>query len=164
MKKLLCVVSLVAIIGVNTVFADYPSGLGIGIQGGTGSAWRGGDPTAGAALSLKVPGIPIFWAIDLDFNPFGIGISGDYYIIHNALVSNIGLDWYLGVGVGVNLSGFDNELGLGIVGRIPIGLSWQPIDLLEIYLQVVPSLGFSILPKLDDRGGWGGAIGIRIWL
>ena len=165
MKKLLLVFALAAIIAAGTAFADHPGGLGIGVQGGVSGQWIGGT-FGGGALSLKVPSLPIFWAVRFDISSgyTGLGISGDYYLIDDKLVPDIGLHWYLGVGGSLGLGFANDYVGLGVGARIPIGLSWQPIPLLEVFLQVVPSLGLNIVPNIGLGGGWGGDIGIRIWL
>jgi len=172
MKKLFLILVLGTILIAGTAFAEYPGGLGIGVQGGGGGGWEGGGfgVYRGAALSLKIPGVDIFWAIDLEAsnNWFHLGVSGDKYLMHSALVPSIGLDWYLGLGVGVGVAtwtgGGNSDLGLSVVGRLPLGLSWQPIDLLEIYLQIVPSLGVQISPDFYfPAGGWPINIGIRLW-
>jgi hypothetical protein len=163
MKKIFFVI-LVAFLATGAVFADHPGGFGIGVQGGGSSSWSGGGFGSGAALSLKLPSIPIFWAVNMSFGNgyFGLGLSGDYYFIDSQLVKT--LHWYLGGGLGLGLWGFGDALGLGVSARLPIGLSWQPIPLLEIFLQVVPSLGVSILPDFHfPYGGFGGDIGIRLW-
>jgi hypothetical protein len=165
MKKIFFVVVLVAVLATGTAFADHPGGLGIGVQGGWSGGWGGGGWGA-ASLSLKVPSLPIFWAIRMDLweSGFGLGVSGDYYFIDSALPIPT-LHWYLGFGVGVGLWGFSDTFGLGASARLPIGLSWQPIKLVEIFLQVVPNLGVQIAPSFHfPYGGWGGDIGIRIWL
>jgi hypothetical protein len=148
MKKVVLMI-LVAVFATGVVFADHPSGFGIGVQGGGSTSWSGGGFGGGAALSLKLPSLPIFWAVRMDIgnDAFGLGISGDYYLIDDALIPAAGLHWYLGLGVGVGLWGFNDTLGLGVSGRLPIGLSWQPIPLLEIFLQVVPNLGAAVLPE-----------------
>jgi len=168
MKKVVLVLVLFAILATGTVFADHPNGKwGVGIQGGTSGDWDGGGHLHnGGALSLKIPSVPIFWAVRLDiFNDyFSLGISGDKYLIDKLLVKEIGLGWYLGLGVGVGIGIGDDDLALGVSGRLPIGLSIQPIDLLEIFLQIVPQLGVSIMPSFHfPYGGWGGDIGIRLW-
>ncbi|MCL2721880.1 MAG: hypothetical protein FWD47_11150 [Treponema sp.] len=167
MKKLLFVLILAAIITTGTAFADHPNGLGIGVQTGTFGTWSGyGGYTPNVALSLKVPSLPVFWAIRLDIYDgyFGLNVAGDYYLIDNVLVRDIGLHWYLGVGVGVNL-GISDPLIFGAAVRLPIGLSWQPIPLLELFLQLVPNLGLQVLPSVHfPYGGWGGDFGIRLWL
>jgi hypothetical protein len=148
------------------VFADHPSGFGIGIQGGASTSWDGGGFLGGGALSLKLPSMPIFWAVRMDIGVggFGLGVSGDYYFIDSPLVPDINLHWYLGFGVGVGLWGFDDKFGIGVTGRVPVGLSWQPMPLLEIFVQLVPSLGVQIAPEFHfPYGGWGGDLGIRLW-
>jgi len=165
MKKAVLCLALFTIFATGAVFADHPGGFGIGIQGGYSGYWDGGGFGNGA-LSLKLPGLPVFWAIRMDIveGYFGLGVSGDYYLIDSKLVPAIGLNWYLGVGGALGLSLYSNWLGLGVAARLPIGLSWQPIQFLEIFLQVVPSLGVSILPGFHfPYGGWGGDIGIRVW-
>jgi len=164
MKKFVLVFVLAAVIATGAAFADHPSGFGIGVQGGGGGGWGGGF-APGFALTLKLPSVPIFWAIDLDLyqDYIGLKVAGDYYLIDNVLVSQVGLHWYLGVGGYVGLGIGDDYLGLGVGARLPIGLSWQPVSLLEIYLQVVPSIGVNILPEIGLGGGWGGNLGLRLW-
>ena len=169
MKKTLFVFVLVAVLATGTAFADHPSGLGIGVQGGGNGNWgTSGYGHSNLALSLKVPSLPIFWAISASIGEkhFGTGVSGDYYLIDSNIVPSIGLHWYLGLGVGVGLWGFNDKLGLGASGRLPIGLSWQPpsVKILEIFLQVVPNIGVQVLPDFHfPYGGWGGDLGIRLW-
>jgi hypothetical protein len=157
MKKLFFVI-LIAVLATGMAFADHPGGFGIGLQGGYGGL--GG----GAGLTLKFPSLPIFFSIDgISAGSYGFYISGagDYYFIDDEIVKT--LNWYLGAGVGVGI-GLGDPLHLAVSGRIPIGLSWQPIKLLEIYLQVVPQIGLQILPSLDLWGNfWGGNLGIRLW-
>jgi len=166
MKRFMLAFVLFAVISAGFVFADHPKGLGIGIQGGTSGNWESGAGFHnGAALSLKLPSVPIFWAVRLDIwkDYFYLGISGDKYLIDNVLVKDIGLNWYLGLGLGVGI-GLPDPLALGVSARLPVGLSWQPIPLLEIFLQLVPHLGVAVLPEFHfPYGGWGGDIGIRLW-
>jgi len=166
MKKVLLVFVFAAILATGTAFADHPSGFGIGVQFGGGGYWGASGFHPNAALSLKIPSLPIFWAIRLDIEDgyFGLGVSGDYYFIDSALVPSIKLHWYLGGGASLGLSFTEEWLGLGIAARLPIGLSWQPIPFLEVFLQIVPSLGVAILPEFHfPSGGFGGDFGIRIW-
>jgi len=164
MKKIFFVLILAAIIATGTAFADHPSGFGIGLQGGYNGSWLGGLGGGGGALTLKLPSLPIFWTVD--FALYGsyswLWLAGDYYLIDQKLVPSIGLNWYFGLGGYVNL-GLGDPFGLGVGVRAPIGLSWQPIRLLEIYLQAVPSIGLGILPGVGLGGGWGGNLGIRLW-
>ncbi|MDR3334867.1 MAG: hypothetical protein LBT13_08300 [Treponema sp.] len=201
MKKLAAVCIIGLVLGTAGVFAEdqksdgggsgiftkdqHPDGWGIGIQGGFG---MGGG---GAALSLKIPALPIFWAVRLNFggssregheSHFGIGVSGDYYFIDKAILPDIGLGWYLGAGAYI---GYWNNTWHGWGGNddwsysllqigveVPVGLSWMiPIPVkLELYLQAVPNIGaqFAVAGSdyYDDGAFWfsiGGNLGIRIW-
>ena len=108
MKKILLVLALVAIIATGTAFADHPGGFGIGVVGTYGSGY-------GGALSLKLPDMPIFWAINISAgdNNTHVGVQGDYYFIDADLIDKW-LGWYIGVGgfAGIGLGG--NSLGLNL--------------------------------------------------
>jgi hypothetical protein len=163
MKKVVFLI-IVAFFATGAVFADHPGGFGIGVQGGGSGSWSGGGFGGAGALSLKFPSVPIFWAVSMSIGNgyFGLGVSGDYYFIDNQLFKT--LHWYLGSGLGVGIWGFSDALGLGVSARLPVGLSWQPIPLLEVFLQIVPSLGVAILPEFHfPHGGFGGDLGIRLW-
>jgi hypothetical protein len=73
------------------------------------------------------------------------------------------LHWYLGLGV-YSCFGFGDPFGLAVGGRLPVGLGFQPIPLLELFIEVSPGIGLGILPDpvyLD----WNvvGLLGIRFW-
>jgi hypothetical protein len=182
MKKFLAICIIALALGVAPVFADHPSGLAVGVVG------QGGLGGIGPGFSLKTPGIPIYWAINLsltEFN-FGIGATGDYYIYDDILVAEAGLGWYLGGGgfVGFNShnergDNYDyTELNFGV--RVPVGLSWMiPVETsakLELFLELFPALGMRFRfwdSKYDnDHDGSkiglhfnvGGGIGLRFWL
>jgi len=155
-KKLLIALVLATVLATGTAFADHPGGFGIGVQGGYGGGVGGG-------LTFKLPSMPIFWVVDFWSWDSGLGlqVAGDFYFIDSQLIPT--LHWYFGLGGYVNL-GLGNPLGLAIGARLPIGLSWQPINLLEIYLQFVPSIGLAVLPKIDLYPNfWGTNLGIRLW-
>jgi len=176
MKKVVLVLVLFAILATGTVFAEHPSDQwGVGAQFGSGGNWDrnkyGTDLQNGAALSLKIPKVPVFWAARFEsyWSSTFMGISGDYYILDKTIVKDVNFGWYLGVGGGFNLlvSGSGAKLGdwfwAGV--RVPVGLSIRPIDLLEIYLQAVPNIGFAKTPDEFEApyGGWGVDLGIRFW-
>jgi hypothetical protein len=156
MKKLLLVGVISLALGVSGAFAQHPSGFGIGAQGG----WSGG---VGGGLTLHIPSVPIFWTVDVDLG--GLGVAGDFYIFDQPLVPAAKLGWYLGGGAYGYFGVWGDEVAIAAGARLPIGLSWQPLDFLEVYLQVVPSIGLQILPGI---GLWpnffGGNLGIRVWL
>ena len=156
MKKLVIAIVLAAILATGTVFADHPGGFGIGLQGGYGGGVGGG-------LTLKLPSMPIFWLVDIWSWDSGLGlqVAGDSYFIDANLLPT--LHWYFGWGLYAGL-GLGNPLGLWAGARLPIGLSLQPIPLLEIYLQFVPSIGLAILPNIGLHNNfWGANLGIRLW-
>jgi hypothetical protein len=177
MKKIVFVLILAVIITTGTVFADHPDGLGIGIVG---------FYPGGAGLSLKIPGIPVFWAVSAGFgeNELSMHLTGDSYIFDKPLVKDAGLHWFLGIGGWFSYYNYTKEYfasdysytRMAFGARIPIGLSWQPIPLLEIFADIAPSLGFYIdgEQKFNDsviQDGdtgfafyWPIELGIRLWL
>jgi hypothetical protein len=162
MKKKLIVFALAAILATGTAFAEHPNGMSIGVVGSYG--W-GSD--MGAMLSLKFPSIPIFWAVTAGFGSsnnesyFNMGLIGDYYLIDKVLVKEIGLNWYLGLGGWAQLNTHKwnflgreyNSTGFAFGARLPIGLSWQPIPLLEIFLDIAPRLGIAFSPEVKSDSG-----------
>jgi hypothetical protein len=167
MKRLILVLVLFAIISTSAAFADHPKGLGIGLVYGTSSSWGAGNWGNGYyGLSLKVPAVPVFWGIHLrvtnDF--FALGLMGDKYFIDSALVKDIGLHWFLGLGLYGNIAFASESASFGFGARLPIGLSWQPVNVLELFLNLAPSLGINVNPLDFPAGGLGAEFGIRLWL
>jgi len=187
MKKV-CLLFFMSFALGTAAFADH-QGMGIGIIGSWG--WNWGYPSYGSAgLSLKVPKMPIYWGIYPAFygHNFGIGATGDFYIIDKNLVTstltnedgnyNLKLDWYLGIGAFMNLSfwgngadwdgdaEWENGANFSFGARVPIGLSWHIIRQLELLFDIAPGIGVSFNPG----GAWGpyfaGAIelGLRFWM
>ena len=163
MKRFLIVMVLVAIIGAGTAFAD--NGLGIGVLWG-GSVENGLHNHA--ALSLKLPSMPIFWGIRLGIgDALYIGVQGDMYILQGNLMPT--LSWFLGLGLYGNFY-IGDAIGIGFGGRVPIGLRWRPIGLLEIFGNVTPQIGGYL--GLGEHGSFmfpsggyfGFELGVRLWL
>ena len=187
MKKLVLVLLLAALMSAGA-FAQHPDGWGVGLGFSFGGNWRESGTDSGLTLYLKAPKLPIYWGInanlfDWEFgNPsfFGFRVTGDYLFIDRALVPDAKLGWFLGVGgyVGFWRYSFDSawvdySYSLFDVGvRVPVGLYWMPLDFLEVFLDIAPSLGFynrSVSGTgLESRsglgGGWQGDFGIRFWL
>ena len=168
MKKILFVFALVAIIATGTAFADHPGGFGIGFESGLHVDL---DPSktkiSGGSLTLKFQELPIFWTINVaSFDPFYTGFSGDYYFIHNPISGDF--HWYLGFGLGLSLWTYEEKvdetkLGIAVTGRVPVGVSWQPLDFLELYAQAVPRIGINFSEgKLYDKFLVTN-LGIRFW-
>ena len=185
MKKAVIGVVLAAILTTGTAFASpvHPDGLGIGIMGGFGTGGVGS-----AALSLKLPTLPVFWGINAGFwtHGFSLGVQGDVYLRGSMLVDDV-LGWFFGLGGYVGFASHSDEtvirggvqhtrswtrIGFGL--RAPIGLTVQLIELLEVFVNLAPSVGINIFSNdnaWDDRYsgvglgvGLGGELGLRFWL
>jgi hypothetical protein len=168
MKKVMLVFVLFFILA-GALSADHPeNNLGLGVMGGWHGNWEslGGWGHGYTAFSLKIPKIPIFWALNLGFSSkyFILGISGDKYLFERDLVSEINLHWMIGLGAWVNL-GLGDAKGLEVGGRLPIGVSWHILSFLELFTDVAPSLGIKLIPDFYfPAGGWPLEIGVRFWL
>jgi len=174
MKKIVVVLVLITALSVG-VFAQHPSGWGVGVMGQYNLAWDGFGGGGGAALSLKAPQLPIYWGLNLDIrsHTFGFSVTGDYYIIDNPILSDINLGWYLGLGGYVGLAHYSykstdwNSFRFG--ARLPVGIYILPVKFLEVFLDVAPSLGVGIYTgDYDDHfhfpeGGLGFDLGVRFW-
>jgi len=172
MKKVVIGIILAAVLAtvpVTQTFADspvHPGGLGIGALWG-GSLNNGLH--SNVALSLKLPTVPIFWGIRLGGfdSTLWVGLQGDYYILGSELIPT--LSWFLGIGGYVNVW-LGNDLALGFGARLPIGLTWQPINIFELFLNLAPQIGGYIWTHGDGgfdfpHGGFFGfEIGLRLWL
>jgi hypothetical protein len=175
MKKISLVLVLTVLVTVGSVFADHPGGLGIGPVWQYGKNFdKGSKNSSHLALALKAPSIPIYWgfSFDLDYIDYGIsfGITGDKYLFDNTLVKDINLGWYLGLGGygRVMMPDHSDGMYLGIGARLPIGLYIIPLDFLEIFFDIAPSLGFKMETWKGGKSGLTGAyqadFGLRFWL
>ncbi|MDR0314020.1 MAG: hypothetical protein LBI14_10535 [Treponema sp.] len=171
MKKFILVLVL-AVLVAGAVFADRPSGFGIGAMGQTqGWGWKGFvyTETYGLAVSLKIPSVPIFWGVHLYFykGSLAVGVSGDYYLIDKTIIPSVNFGWYFGLGAyaGVNLK--SGSFDIHAAARLPVGLYIIPVDFLEVYFAVVPHLGVAVainpIGVNFPYGGLGAEIGIRFW-
>ncbi|MCL2762746.1 MAG: DUF3996 domain-containing protein [Treponema sp.] len=157
MKRILCVFAFVAILATGTAFADHPDGWGVGIVGNLsihhdrdGHGVHAG--LGGIGLSLKIPAVPIYWGFflrGLGEKHSGGGVTGDYYFIDDHIDGP--WHWYFGLGGFFNLDVHKhtyankdytyNWMNFGL--RIPIGVSVQPMDWFELFIQAVPSVGLA---------------------
>jgi len=167
MKKLVIVFALAVIIATGTAFAGDQDGFGIGAFWSSGGGW-GSAGTVGhsGALSLHLKGVPVYWGINFGFGKImWLGVSGDFlHLINNQpLVKSIGLSWFIRGGL-YGKVWIGDDLALDAGARLPIGLSFQPIKVLEIFLDVAPSIGLGISSGgIGIGGGWAGELGIRVW-
>ncbi len=74
----------------------------------------------------------------------GIGVYGDYlFILPNAIHLDVPAHFlYYGLGAGLYTGGSDLALGV----RIPFGLGVPIYDVMEVFLEIVPSLG--VIPEV----------------
>jgi hypothetical protein len=164
MKKILFIVAVGLLIGTAGLYADHPGGLGIGPVFGGGSGSVGGGLFY-PGLNLKLSDVPVFWGFNAYIGSygFGMGVTGDYYLIDSDLVTSgsFDLDWYFGLGGFAHLF-FGNDFYMGLGLRVPIGLSWHITKQFELYLAAIPGIGLSIPIGLYWAGS--GELGLRIWL
>ncbi|MCL2276436.1 MAG: hypothetical protein FWC21_00915 [Treponema sp.] len=153
MKKVLCVAVLIAVIGAGTAFADF----GIGVHAG------GGMMGGGGGLNLAFSNVYIY--VDALYAGKGISLSGAVDFLQ-FLGSDLGsnFSWYWRLGIPVSIWGFDGSFGLAAGARFPVGISWKPIQLVEIFLQLVPQVSLQILPEINLWHNFiGGNLGVRFW-
>ncbi|MDR1867498.1 MAG: hypothetical protein LBQ77_04430 [Treponema sp.] len=142
-------------VGITGAFAQN-SGLGIGIVGDIGV-----PSNYGGGLSLKIPSVPIYWTINGGSS--GLYVAGDMHFLNGSIIPT--LLYFVGAGAFAGLGLWNSAFTVGVGVRGVAGLSWQPIDLIEVFVQAVPSLGVQIG---SSTGLWenflSGNIGLRIWL
>ncbi len=158
MRKIIIIVCAILILCSTAGFgAARGSGFAIGGEGSLYFAGSGGLP-ASAMLTFHLPRLPLMLAIGVS-NPFAIAMTGDYWFYHHALVSI--LDFYAGLG---GYFSFNPNAGNGSLGaRLPLGIQLWPFgQVLEIFVEVAPALGVSLVPT-GFEWHFQGAVGFRIW-
>jgi hypothetical protein len=150
-------------------FAIETYAIGIGLQAG-GSALRGGelgfnDP----GLSLLVsPNEQVHGAITWYAGTGGLslGASLDYWFLEIDIIS-LGpgdLRFFVGGGAYAGIAIWEDYLGLGAGLRLPVGVDWK-LDFLDVFVQLVPRAGISVLPSLGfDRLYVDVNVGGRFWI
>ncbi|MCL2192346.1 MAG: hypothetical protein FWB78_02980 [Treponema sp.] len=173
-KKVMIGVALAAVLATGTAFADF----GIGVYGGFGHVGGGG---AGLTLAFSDIYVYIDFASGLaGWNRFHMSGAVDFITFLDAEIIPT-LSWYIRLGIGAALWGYDrwdaSELrtrsGIGTAAgvRVPIGVSWMALDWIEVFGQAIPQVGVRI-SGYDGRshgvGLWhnffGANIGVRFWL
>jgi hypothetical protein len=170
MKRIALLVTLLVMLSVG-VFASpvHPNNLGIGVLwGGNASS---GNFHNNAALSLKLPALPVFWGVTLGGiggEGISVGLQGDVYLLGSQLIPAVNLGWFLGLGAYGNIL-LGNDAAIAFGGRIPLGLTWQPVRFFELFGNFVGTVGTGLYTHGDGglmgfRSAIGGELGIRAWL
>ena len=165
MKRIALALGLIALLG-SSAFADHPAGTGVGLVASSnyGSAGFGSQ----IGLSLKLRQVPLYWGLRLALNSsyLALGATADQYFTDAGLIRQgaFKLDWFLGLGGYANLS-LASTPGASVGARLPIGLSWHITNQFELWLDVAPSLGVSVVPSFNFPD-WSvpGELGFRVWL
>jgi len=172
-KKITIFLVFLLVLSIN-VFAARPGGLGLGIVGEQ-NLTEGGSSNWEAALSLKVPSIPIYWGISLEIrnNEWGLGLTGDNYLLDASLIRIINFGWYLGLGAYAGFHMYNDETiswtTFNVGARVPIGIYIMPARIFELFLNFVPTIGMDFLVTDSDttysfpESGLNIGIGLRFW-
>ena len=174
MKKIVLILILALVMSVSA-FAYHPSGWGVGIVGRFQIDWDNDFGWAwGPTFSLKAPQLPIYWGINMAFRQsgFSVGLTGDFHLFDESLNADLGIGWYLGLGAYVSILqyGQNDWTSLRFGARVPIGIYIFPVNFLEVFLGVAPSLGVGIgfgnapSPFNFPSTGIGFDMGVRFWL
>lgn len=156
MKKI-----LMAVLGLCAAGMVQVSALGIGIAGGL--PLGEGLPGTNVMLSIKpteVASMPLLGiGISAETQPT-IAIIADWWLLRDKLVGPLGV--YVGVGA---YGAFYGDQGVGIGGRLPIGLNIYITKWLEIFAEATPTLGWRYFNNYSSIG-WGlqSSFGFRFWV
>lgn len=166
-KRIVIAIVLATILATGSAFA-VQDGLGIGLFGGSsyGWGWGSGSVGGGGALTLKLPKLPVYWGINLDWWGSGmwLGVSADFWhIVDNKPIADT-LYWFMRGGLYGKFLFGTSKMWMDFGARLPIGLSWQPIKEVEIFFDIVPSIGVGIYNSAGIGGGVAGELGFRLWL
>lgn len=148
---------LVLVLVMATVAAT--AGFSWGIGAAAGISPLGGLPGSNVMLSVAPPEIPIVFGVGLAIgeNTFQVGITADWWLVNQNLFSFVNL--YVGPGLYVGIS---NGVDLG--ARVPVGINIWPLDFLEIFLEIAPTLGIQFAdPIVFPRFALQGSFGLRFW-
>ncbi|MDR2150976.1 MAG: hypothetical protein LBO67_09285 [Spirochaetaceae bacterium] len=154
----------------SVLFADLPGKWALGISGGGG--YLSGAGFGSTAVTFVLPPLPLFWELDFRFSsvPY-TDLNVDYLIFNNVLSPAVlrgTLRWQIGLGAHTGVGLAPTTTYFSLAGRLVLGLSWQfkiiEIHTFEIFLKLVPSLGFQLTPLSGVYGGIGIGAGIRFWI
>jgi len=157
MKKILAISAALLVF---TAAEGFSLGLGVQFGGSVGGGFGGGASLL-LSPSSSVHGAIDWWA----GSALGLGGSLDFWF-HQWRLTKVGsgsLDFYIGGGIYAWFWGYSDDVAIGAGLRLPIGidLKLKPFD---FFLQIVPRLGFQVLPGFEFAGSWAaGNLGFRYW-
>ncbi|AFG38192.1 hypothetical protein [Spirochaeta africana] len=154
MKKHMKIMAIVlAFLGISTTAYSWGVGASFGIQP------LGGNPGQNVLLSVKPDQVPFLLGagVRIAEDEFSLGLTADWWALNEHLVSFLNI--YVGPGL---YTAIGNEFELG--GRVPVGLNAFPVDFLELFFEVAPTLAL-VSPGGITFPDFGlqGAIGFRFW-
>ena len=140
-------------------FAGTASASTFGVGAAYGLQPIGGLPGSNVMLSVKAPRVPFLLGLgfSLGTNQFELGMTADWWLLQQNLVTFINV--YAGPGL---YAGIAQSLEVG--GRMPIGLNAYPLDFLELFVEVAPTLTVRFSdPIVFPNFALQGAFGFRFW-
>jgi len=154
MKTKLVFVALVLIFAV-----AVPMTFATGVGAAFGLPFGGGLPGSNVMLSLRIDSIPFLMGLGFNLNETNpaFGLTGDWWVLNENLFSFV--NYYLGPGFYI---GYSNALLLG--GRFPVGLNVFPLEPLELFVEVAPTVAVIIGDSITfPEWGFQSAFGLRFW-
>lgn len=150
MKKTIILIAVMLMLLSTSVFAT-----GVGISAGLPIGE--GLPATNLMLSAKLDTVPFLLGLGFGFDPFYLGLTADWWALNENLAGMLNI--YIGPGLymGIN-SGSDTQIDFG--ARLPIGLNIFPLDFMELFIEIAPTL--VVLPEFPTIGVQAAA-GLRFW-
>jgi hypothetical protein len=139
--------------------------IGLGLQGGINAI--DGFDTPGLSVLIS-PKDDIHGAITWHIVKKGVSIGGslDYWFF-NLPITKLGpgsLNFFVGGGAYAQIAVWEDYFGFGAGLRLPVGFDWK-LDFLDVFLQIVPFTGLSLLPSPGFDGFHIDAnLGFRFWI
>lgn len=170
MKKSIVLVLMTLTLSLSGVFAsNESSGRNVAIGPIFSGNFGGIDgPLGGLGITGKIPNLPPIFGLNFSFGPSisFVGVTGDWWLYEQTLYAPANLDMYVGPGFFSDLSlSKTTKFDCGL--RIPVGLSWRPIKVLEAFVELAPAFGIAINGSDNQTVAptWRvqGAVGGRFW-